>query len=66
MDNYDITQFKSRSEINKAILQLESYYTYGATNNTEKTFAVARINSLRIYKNIYFPKKSLFKWFTSR
>jgi len=63
MDTYDFSKFKSRKEINKIITKLKCYYVYGAENEFEKGLVIIKLNELRTYKNLHFPKKSLLDLF---
>ena len=56
VSNWDLT---SRTEINRHITKLSLYYVYGAEDTYEKEYIFNRINSLREYKNKFYPKTSL-------
>lgn len=50
--------FTSRKEINKQIKKLQIHYVYNAYNELSKKILLNEIEYLRMYKNIYFPKRS--------
>jgi hypothetical protein len=65
MDSRNVVNadLKSRKEVNKHINALNMYYVYGCEDNNEKDFISKKIDSLREYKNTYFPKKKFFDLF---
>ena len=61
-----LCDLNSRKEVNKHISALNMYYVYGGDDNCTtavkgviKTLVMRKIDRLREYKNIHFPKVSL-------
>ena len=57
--------FASRKDVNRRIKLLQLYYIYGNKYDLAHTVSFRDISnelaSLRVYKNTYFPKKSLLR-----
>jgi hypothetical protein len=57
---FDMKDYKSRKEINTYLTKLKVLFVYGNRDDEERQIILDKIKSLRVYKNTYFPKKSVF------